>query len=293
MPITLSFFSFYYPILKAKQMQIKVLLIVGLVFFQIQLFSQKQIHQDPSHHKLVGRADFYEVNSKYEFVHDTVFYVKTGFLMDKDPDLIERDGQLFYVVTYPNFKNGEPNRTPFLRKIKGSPKQLVHAPLGKKSGKLLLISKEKYEQLEFEESHNLNFFKTENYTLSYGVLTTPFKLRPKTSFSNFSLATDSSVAPFLGVRKRISNNKDFYLVLPLHAGISFINYQSELSDGETNESFETIPGFTFGSGLFFQVNSFMFGLSVGKDYAGSSLKTWEYQGETWLSLGLGYSFMSN
>lgn len=273
-------------------MQTKVLLVTGLLFLQLSVFAQKQLHQESIHHKLIGRADFYEVDSKYEFVHDTVFYVKTGFLMDIDPDPIERDGNYYYVVTYPDFKNGEANRTPYLRKVKGSPKDQVHAPLGKKNDKLLLISKEDYEALNFQQSHDLNFLKSSNYKLSYGALTLPFKLRPKNNISNFSLSTDSSIAPFLGVRKRISHMKDIYLVVPVHAGISFINFQTE-SEIDNQLSVETMPGFTFGSGVFVQINSFMLGLSVGKDYAGSQSKTWEYQGQTWLSLGLGYSFLSN
>lgn len=273
-------------------MQTRVLLIAGLLFFQFNLFSQKQFHQESSHHKLIGRADFFEVDSKYEFVHDTVFYVKTGFLMDINPDPIERNGKSYYVVTYPDFKKGEPNRTPYLRKVKGGPEDQIHAPLGQKNDKLLLIAKEDYDKLTFDKSYDLDFLKARNYKLTYGALTLPFKLRPKNNISNFSLVTDSSIAPFLGVRKRISHQNDVFLVVPLHAGISFINFQSD-SEDNGDLVMETMPGFTFGSGVFVQINSFMLGLSVGKDYAGSQSKTWEYQGQTWLSLGLGYSFLSN
>lgn len=274
-------------------MLMRILLLASFLFIGFTTFAQRQLHTEPVHLKLIGRADFYEVNSKYEFVHDTIFHVKSGFLMDLDPDPIELEGEWYYVVTYPPFKGGEPNRTPYLRQVKGRPAKTIHAPLGKKSDKFLLIKKETYDALDFEESHDLSFSKLSNFKLTYGVLTIPFKLRPKNSVSNFSLTTDSSIAPFLGVRKRIAHQKDIYLSIPFHAGISFINVENSSSDNINGASYETMPGFTFGTGAYVQVNSFMFGLSLGKDYAGSQSKTWEYQGQTWISLGLGYSFLQN
>ena len=56
---------------------------------------------------------------------------------------------------------------------------------------------------------------------------------------------------------------------------------------------EIVPGFTFGSGLIFQINQYEFGLVGGWDFGtGSAGSDWIYNEKPWVSFAIGYSFLN-
>lgn len=124
-----------------------------------------------------------------------------------------------------------------------------------------------------------------------GQLTLPFKIRPKAETHSFRLTTDVTVGAYIGLTKRLSATKDFYLTIPLAAGLTFIN----LNDNNTSfdrdlEEAEVVPGLTWSTGIILQLEKYSLGLMFGKDYASEVGDQWEYHRRMWWSFGIGFTF---
>jgi hypothetical protein len=124
-----------------------------------------------------------------------------------------------------------------------------------------------------------------------GQLTLPFKIRRNDAHSTFRLTTDVTLGGYVGYTRRLSQTRDFYLTVPLTAGLTFINLNDnnttlDLSLSET----EVIPGLTWSTGIIVQMDKYNIGLLFGKDYASNVGDQWDYHGKMWWSFGIGFVF---
>lgn len=128
-----------------------------------------------------------------------------------------------------------------------------------------------------------------------GQLTIPFKIRPKAENGTFRLTTDVTLGAFIGLTKKLSENKEHYLTIPLTAGLTFVN----INDNNTSMEFaaatadggtDVVPGLSWSSGILLQLDQYNLGLIFGKDYASEVGNQWIYHGKMWWSFGLGFSF---
>lgn len=127
-----------------------------------------------------------------------------------------------------------------------------------------------------------------------GQLTIPFKIRPKAENGTFRLTTDVTLGAFIGLTKKLSENKAYYLTIPLTAGLTFINLNDTnmSADFAASEegSTDLVPGLSWSSGILLQLDAYNLGLIFGKDYASEVGNQWLYHRKMWWSFGLGFSF---
>ncbi|MBK8967881.1 MAG: hypothetical protein IPM36_14675 [Lewinellaceae bacterium] len=127
--------------------------------------------------------------------------------------------------------------------------------------------------------------------LTGGQLTLPFKIRPKAETNSFRLTTDVTVGAFVGLTKRLSLQKEYRLIIPLAAGLTFIN----INDGNTSldlalQEAEVVPGLTWSTGIILELDKYSLGLMFGKDYASEVGNQWNYHRKIWWSFGIGFAF---
>lgn len=128
-------------------------------------------------------------------------------------------------------------------------------------------------------------------------MTIPFKIRPKAEHSTFRLTTDVTLGAYIGLSKRISEKKEYFMTVPLTAGLTFINISEDNTSldlaMESGDSADVVPGLSWSSGIILQLESYNFGLIFGKDYAGEIGNQWMYHRKWWWSFGIGFSFVGN
>jgi hypothetical protein len=111
--------------------------------------------------------------------------------------------------------------------------------------------------------------------------------------TNFNLTTDVTLGPYIGLTKRLSKRNPFYVTVPATLGLSFININNNTTSNQImNEEIGVVPGISWSSGLVFQFDNFNLGFVFGKDYASGIGDDWIYQGKTWYSFAIGYSFLN-
>ena len=131
-----------------------------------------------------------------------------------------------------------------------------------------------------------------NAHVTGGQLTLPFKIRRSPENHTFRLTTDVTLGGYVGYTRKIARKKDFYVTIPLTAGLTFINLNNNNTALTLAESdAEVIPGLTWSTGLIFQMEQFTFGLLLGKDYASEVGNQWQYHGKLWWSFGVGFVFL--
>jgi len=131
----------------------------------------------------------------------------------------------------------------------------------------------------------------EDVQVTGGQLTLPFKIRPKEETQSFRLTTDVTVGAYIGLSKRISGRKNYFLTIPLAAGLTFIS----LNNGNTTlardlDEAEVVPGITWCLGAILQLEQYSLGLMLGKDYASEVGNQWAHHGQTWWSFAIGFAF---
>jgi len=127
--------------------------------------------------------------------------------------------------------------------------------------------------------------------LTGGQLTLPFKIRPKAETNSFRLTTDVTVGAFVGLTKRLSTKNNYRLIIPLAAGLTFININNSNTslDLELQEA-EVVPGLTWSTGIILELEKYSLGLMFGKDYASEVGDQWNYHRKMWWSFGIGFAF---
>lgn len=243
--------------------------------------------------ELNQRANFYEVNARYEVNPDTVFFTNPGFLVYPDYDTATFDNTPYIVLRYPAFRNGEQqildtSSTTGAQLAPGNNTNPFHIPLLDKNDKFLLITKEAFDQID-----KLELRSRKQISVSSGLLTVPFKLRPKIDTTEFTMSTDVSLGPYIGITKRLSRRKDYFITIPLNLGLSYININENTTSNLPSESkVGVVPGVSWSTGIVFELNKVNFGIIAGKDYASGVGKDWIYQDKLWFSFAIGYNFLN-
>ncbi|MEZ4917516.1 MAG: hypothetical protein R2792_00300 [Saprospiraceae bacterium] len=139
------------------------------------------------------------------------------------------------------------------------------------------------------DSSNQGFWsKTQ---LSGGQLTLPFKIRPNARKESFNLTTDVTLGGYIGMRHPLNEDKNYFLTIPLTAGLTFVNYHGQDLPGVETEQSEIIPGLSWSTGVILQLNQYSLGLLLGKDYASEVGNQWKYHSQLWWSFGIGFAFI--
>lgn len=172
-------------------------------------------------------------------------------------------------------------------------KRPVHVDIVGRDGLKLAILKNDFEKLKLEgKIKDVYSLKWRHSTkLASGFMTIPFKLRPSQDSVNFNLTTDITLGPYIGVKKRISRQGNNFIVLPATLGLSYINVgNSETSNVNTENNSSVVPGWTWSTGLIFDLNGFNVGFVLGQDFASGVGQDWLYNKKLWYSFSIGYSF---
>ncbi|MFN0215267.1 MAG: hypothetical protein ACKVT2_13510 [Saprospiraceae bacterium] len=134
----------------------------------------------------------------------------------------------------------------------------------------------------------------EGLNFTGGQLTIPFKIRPKAEHGTFRLTTDVTLGAFIGLTKKLSDKKDYYLTIPITAGLTFVNIDNNNTSMEfaaqNSEGTDVVPGLSWSTGILLQLDQYNLGLLFGKDYASEVGNQWMYHRKLWWSFGLGFSF---
>ncbi len=161
-----------------------------------------------------------------------------------------------------------------------------------------------------DNSNKLLFYKPESdfevyekvwqQGLHWSTLVLPIKYRPETEFNGSTIgrvfSTDISVGPFFGYRFAIGKRYNNWLNIGGFAGPSLIQFTETTNTGQGSSSTSTdnYAGFTYGMGCVAQIEKYQIGLILGRDIIGGNKQDdWPYDNKTWLSLALGFSFLSN
>jgi hypothetical protein len=145
-----------------------------------------------------------------------------------------------------------------------------------------------------ERAHK-TFFLWQNAQVTGGQLTLPFKVRKMQERRTFRLTTDVTLGGFVGYTRCISEEKKYFLTVPLTAGLAFINLSDNNTTFDRGEAVDQdlVPGISWSTGLIFQLDRYSFGLMLGKDYASNVGEQWEYHGKLWWSFGVGFAFLQD
>ena len=233
-------------------------------------------------------AEFYEIDEFRKIQKDTIFEAGEYFVLKRKGEKII-DGINYVIIEFPNFNGKLQNgKEPKLSAIKSST-ETVYVNLSKEyNGKLLCIQKGEFEKLNLTKIYNRRVH------LSGGLLTLPFKFRSKVNDTPRSMTTDVTLGPYIGARMRLLKKSDFFLTVPLTAGLTFININNSNTSPSNPQSSDNaiVPGFTVGSGLVFQLNKYEIGFIGGWDWGtGKAGSEWIYDGKPWISFAIGYSFL--
>jgi hypothetical protein len=253
--------------------------------------------------ELNGRTEFYEITSRHELLKDTIYHMNSGFRIYPEYDIKKIGDEDYVIFTYPNFSNGrqivkdvtknynspsDPNpvNVELIRTINDTLTIAIN-------GKTFAIKKTDFDLVKKTTYYSLSFKKWKNYNFSSGVMTIPFKLRPKIDSTEFNVTTDVTLGGYFGLTKRISSNKRNYITIPATLGLSYINISNNnTSNLNKDNAIGVVPGITWCSGIIFQLEDFNIGFVFGTDYASGVGKKWIYNGRMWYSFAIGYNFLT-
>jgi len=269
------------------------ILLLLLTEFLTAQTKNKQDFEKKLYVELKGRTSFMEVNRRYQLLTDTIFHTNSGFKIFPEYDFKTIDGVKYIILRYPNFTNGKQSiRTDFSEIKKETAIDPVHTELNKQNEKLLAIKESEFNSILKESYYSTSFKKISNYNLSFGILTVPFKLRPKKNDINSNITTDITIGPYLGLTKRIAPRKRYYITIPANIGLSYININDNNTSNTTNDNdINVVPGITWSTGIIFQLSDFNIGFVTGQDFASGIGSDWIYNNEFWYSFAIGYNFL--
>lgn len=174
-------------------------------------------------------------------------------------------------------------------------KKPVHVDIVGRNGLHLAVPKDDFDNLKHEgKIKEIYSLKWRHATkLTSGFMTIPFKLRPSQDSVNFNMTTDITLGAYIGVKRRISRQVNNFIVLPATLGLSYINVgNSETSNVNTANNSSVVPGWTWSTGLVFDLDGFNIGFVLGQDFASGVGEDWIYNKKMWYSFSIGYSFFS-
>jgi len=134
------------------------------------------------------------------------------------------------------------------------------------------------------------------HDVAYGAnVSLPFKLRPKVNDQNIRITPDITLTGYLGFKHRISRKDPFYVTFPIVTlGLASLPITGETDGSVVDKGDGMVLGVTTSTGLVFQLKDFQLGFLMGWDKAAGELgKTWIYNGKTWYSFSIGFTFFGN
>lgn len=283
----------------------KIILIISLLLVAISLFSQQE---KKTSIEFNDRTKFVEVTPRRQLLNDTIYHMNSGFRINPEYDIERIANEDYVIFTYPNFSY---NGKQIVRDISGLEKMkadsIILNPFHKElitkvndtlviaiNGKTFAIKKTEFDLVKQTTYYSVSFNKWKNYNFSSGIMTVPFKLRPKVNDSTeFNLTTDITLGGYFGLTKRISSSRRNYITIPATLGLSYININdNNTSNVKKDNSIGVVPGISWSSGIIFQMQDFNIGVVLGQDYASSVGDKWIYNGKTWYSFAIGYNFLT-
>lgn len=273
----------------------KMIFILSLLISSEVINGQDQVRDFESkiYFELNGIVNFYEVNNRNQIQKDTIYYSTSGFLINADWSEVSIDNKIYIKIKYPRYKNGKqyPLKETMKEFLQINP--VIH-PINNINGKTLCIPKEEFDQIPKTPLYSISFKKLNNYKITAGQLTLPFKLRPKEGDIKFQMTTDVTIGAYGGIRKRISRTHPTYITIPFVLGVSFINVNDNTTTISNPEEIKSglTPGLTWSTGIIIQTNRLNLGFVLGRDYASGYAEDWIYHNKTWYSFGIGYSFLN-
>ncbi|GAB3219632.1 hypothetical protein J0A67_04810 [Algoriphagus aestuariicola] len=172
----------------------------------------------------------------------------------------------------------------------------IHVDIIGRNGIKLALLKSDFEKMTDKDMvEDVYSLKWKHSTrMASGFMTVPFKLRPTQDSVNFNMTTDITLGAYIGVKKRISRQGNNFIVMPVTLGLSYINVgNSETSNVNVDNNSSVVPGWTWSTGLVFDLNGFNVGIVLGQDFASGVGDDWLYNKKIWYSFSIGYSFFSN
>jgi hypothetical protein len=282
----------------------QTILTITLLSIAMSAFSQQEKKTSV---ELNDRTKFVEVTPRLQILDDTIYHMNSGFRINPEYD-VERIGYEDYVIfTYPNFNNGRQVVRDISNLQNFTADSSVTNPVNKElvtrvndtltlaiNGKTFAMKKSEFDLVKQTTYYSVSFKKWKNYNFSSGLMTVPFKLRPKVNDSTeFNLTTDITLGGYFGITKRISSSKRNYITIPATLGLSYININdNNTSNVKKDNSIGVVPGITWSTGIIFQLHDFNIGFVLGQDYASSVGDKWIYNGKTWYSFAIGYNFLT-
>lgn len=129
--------------------------------------------------------------------------------------------------------------------------------------------------------------------LTAGTALMPIKLRFGAKDRPFEFTTDVSVGPTAGVKMRMSERREYYLIPLLGVGLSSVELNRDNTNGAVTEVIDR-SAFTVNLGVVLEIESFQFGAFGGLDFiSGPNKNDWKHQNKPWLAVGLGYNLLSS
>jgi hypothetical protein len=295
-------------------MNVHILTLILTIAISTFTFGQRQTDREVSI-QLQEKGYFYHVDDRNRLISDTIFTAKSGFKIEPDYETVIKNSQEYYIFRYPRFNCHEYSSDYIPDSLLSDTLTIedisdrgIRVSIKCKDDRILMMSKSIFESLQKRTVYDASFFALTkkrlgfnifrlpypvNLRISTGLVTVPFKLRPAQEGQEFSMTTDVTIGPYLGLAKRISRTNPYYITLPATLGLTFVN----VNDNTTTRDFEggdvdVVPGYTWSSGLIIQLNKFSLGYVLGQDFASDVGDKWIYNGNLWHSFSIGYSFLN-
>jgi hypothetical protein len=213
--------------------------------------------------------------------------------------------KIYYILTYPPYKNGQQvdhsdkritigdsdSRTSGSYRVEIYDENRDSSARGLNGRKLALL-KEAYESLNKVAYYRVFASKkpAAKVVFTTGLLTVPFKIRPKIDSVNWDMTTDVTIGSYLGFGWRINHYKPQYITFPISAGLTFVNLKNNTTSNTDGP--DLVPGITVATGIIFQLDNFNFGGVVGCDWAPGN--DWiHHRMPLWFSFSIGHTFLTS
>ena len=135
-------------------MKNKLITLLTFMATTISCFGQQDFEKK-TYIEINERADFYEVNGRYQIISDNIFYCTSGFLIDAEFDTHTKEGIEYVIVTYPKYTNGTQTTDVATTLIDKATEPKIaniissglRQPVKNINGKILMIEKSKFDKL--------------------------------------------------------------------------------------------------------------------------------------------------
>ncbi|UII32150.1 hypothetical protein LVD17_28095 [Fulvivirga ulvae] len=127
-------------------------------------------------------------------------------------------------------------------------------------------------------------------------LVQPFRLRPAKKTEGWTLGGEFTLSYNFGLRIKLGKNplrQNFLSFIPYGFGVGTAQYFKENPDGTLSEKEDAFAVTYYQGGVLITLGKVNIGAFTGFDAMIDKKRDWFYQGEPWISFGLGYKFKSD